>query len=92
MEGVLIFLKWTREEEEVLRKMYPKGTREAIMEALPDRTYNAITVRASRLGVSRSPLSSLGLRGRINFDPSVNLYDAEGRRVTLPVALEEEVK
>lgn len=44
-------VRWTLEEDTLLRKHYPKGSVEELMEALPGRTYKAIQSRASKLGV-----------------------------------------
>jgi hypothetical protein len=42
---------WTDAEHEVLRQLYPLQDKQAIMAALPGRTWNAIRMRAHRLGV-----------------------------------------
>lgn len=47
---------WTTGERRVLRDVYPNGTREAILAALPGRTWDAITAFASTQCVHRQRL------------------------------------
>ena len=49
MNGV----KWSIEEDTVIRKHYPSIDQENVMKLLPNRTWNAIGFRAGILGVSR---------------------------------------
>jgi len=42
---------WTKEEEDILRKLYGKVPIEEIMKVLKDRTYHAIMKKASYLGL-----------------------------------------
>lgn len=44
---------WTEDEDEVLRKMYPREDREAILHALPNRTWGSISQRVGEIGVQR---------------------------------------
>jgi hypothetical protein len=44
---------WTPEEEDVLRKMYPKEDAAVILQALPERSWTAIMNRAEKLGIKR---------------------------------------
>jgi hypothetical protein len=42
-------------EDEAIRKFYPTETPEKLLELLPGRTWRGIQVRASKLGVKRTP-------------------------------------
>jgi DNA invertase Pin-like site-specific DNA recombinase len=44
---------WTGDEEAVLRAMYPRADRAAILQALPTRAWKPIVARANELGLSR---------------------------------------
>ena len=45
--------KWTPEEEDLLRKLYPKGGINKCCEALPDRTHYAIRNRVDLMRLRR---------------------------------------
>ncbi|MDQ6659740.1 MAG: hypothetical protein M3Z24_02100 [Chloroflexota bacterium] len=44
---------WTREEDTLLKELYPTADTLAILHQLPTRNYNMLTARASTLGVTR---------------------------------------
>ena len=44
---------WSEEELQVLKKFYFKTSKEKLLEMLPNRTWNAIVARASKLGLKR---------------------------------------
>lgn len=44
---------WRKEEEDLLRMLWPSSSREAILAVLPGRTWAAINERAARLGLHR---------------------------------------
>lgn len=44
--------KWTEAELDILRQLYPLASREELETALPGRTYQAITLQASHIGVA----------------------------------------
>lgn len=44
--------KWTAEELATLRELYPTASRAALVEAFPGRSYQSITLRASREGLA----------------------------------------
>jgi hypothetical protein len=58
-------IKWTNEEIELLKKIYSKETLE-IKKTFPNRTYNAIKQKASKLGLKRK----FWEKKLINFQPS----------------------
>jgi len=45
--------KWTDDDIETLRRVYPTGTKAEIMAALPSKSWDAILCKASRLGISK---------------------------------------
>lgn len=47
------YVHWTEEELNILADIYPRGSHEDILEALPHRSWRAITVRASKTKVRR---------------------------------------
>jgi len=46
-------VKWSIEEDTVIRKHYPSIDQENVMKLLPNRTWNAIQFRGRTLGISR---------------------------------------
>jgi hypothetical protein len=44
---------WSKEEEEILRAMYPQADAAEILNALPDRSWSSIMARAERKGIKR---------------------------------------
>ncbi|MFP4117212.1 MAG: hypothetical protein ACLFQ8_03635 [Candidatus Aenigmatarchaeota archaeon] len=46
--------KWTDEEEEILKENYLKAGKEKMLELLPKRNWEAIKLKAMKLGVARS--------------------------------------
>ena len=44
---------WTVEEVEKLKELYPKAPIEELLKAFPNRSYNAIQLKAERLGLKR---------------------------------------
>lgn len=64
---------WTEEEIQRLKRLYPSDTSfEEIVEAFPNRTSNALRLKASRLGLRRPTIPSSG------FLPSTILLCSEG--------------
>ncbi len=45
--------RWTKEEDGLLRMMYPSSSADALVAAIPNRTWKAITLRARRLYINR---------------------------------------
>ncbi len=45
--------KWTEEEDERLKQLYNRVSREKIIEEFPDRTYSAIKCHAAKLGLGK---------------------------------------
>lgn len=45
--------RWTTEEDALLKMMYPSSSVDALLAALPDRSWKAINIRAIRLKLSR---------------------------------------
>jgi len=55
---------WRAEEDTLLRMMWPSSSREAIMAALPGRTWMAVSQRAGRLRINREWVKQQTPRGR----------------------------
>lgn len=53
-------MKWTDEEDAVLRRRYSDGAT-AVSRMLPGRTVKAVEQRAGRLGISRQQVKSDGI-------------------------------
>jgi 5-methylcytosine-specific restriction endonuclease McrA len=47
-------MKWTEEEDEILRRLWPRDLKEAVFTALPGRTPKSVGYRAELLGVRRT--------------------------------------
>lgn len=45
--------RWIIEETQALRELYPVASKSEIKEAIPDRTWHAITTKAKRMGINR---------------------------------------
>ena len=45
--------KWSDEETELLKKIYPTSTTEELLEAFPGRSYNSIRLKAYYLGIKK---------------------------------------
>ncbi len=80
---------WTPEEDEHIRANYPEGDKLAMLEALPDRTWNMIYQRALTLGVHRkvNTLNSIpqnvtiqDLNAIPDRDMAIKLVTEAGRR------------
>ena len=54
-DGIMIGKEWTKREMDVLTEGYRRMNREALQRALPERTWNAIRGKASRLMVHKKP-------------------------------------
>ena len=50
---VVTKLRWTDEEKFILPTVWPSSTRETVLKALPNRTWKAIEIMASRTKVKR---------------------------------------
>jgi DNA invertase Pin-like site-specific DNA recombinase len=55
---------WRAEEDSLLRMLWPSSSRQAIMAALPGRTWAAISQRAERLGIKREWVRLEAPKGR----------------------------
>jgi hypothetical protein len=54
--------RWKEEEDELLRMMYPSSSADALMAAIPNRTWKGISARAERLNLRRATCSTACLR------------------------------
>ncbi len=45
--------RWSTEEEETLRAIYPQGEKQEILQIFPDSSWDIIVKRASKLGIKR---------------------------------------
>jgi len=83
---------WTRAELVKLGEVYPdpEATIEQVMIALPDRTLNAIRLKASRLNIKRAT-PTLDLFLSINCVPWLNMIGPDGEKITLRAPGEKEI-
>lgn len=49
------YAKWTPTEEQWIKDHYKDSTRQEVEERFPYRTYNAVHIKASRMGIRRQP-------------------------------------
>lgn len=54
--------RWSDQEEKIIIDKYSTGDKTEILRLIPNRTWNAIVLRALRLGVSRKDFSNQSLR------------------------------
>lgn len=73
---------WLESEIRVLRENYAKGDIEQIMIGLPDRTLNAIRLKASRLNIRRAT-PTLDIFLFIDRHPWINVIGPDGEKITL---------
>jgi len=60
---------WTYEEEKKLRELYPRGSRSEIMKEIPNRSWDCIKARASKLGIRKK----FRIYKEIQWNPSPSL-------------------
>ncbi|RLG85142.1 MAG: hypothetical protein DRO39_06330 [Thermoprotei archaeon] len=93
--------KWSKEEIEILKKYYPTASRELLMKMLPGRSWNAIQLKAGRLGLRRvagnrcnlGPTPELAyIVGVLMGDGSVYVDKKGSYRIELQVRSEEFAK
>jgi DNA invertase Pin-like site-specific DNA recombinase len=65
--------RWTEEEKQLLREHYATAERSWLLEQLPDRGWDAITVKAGLLGAERSHSVGYWARESTNVGPSLRL-------------------
>jgi DNA-binding XRE family transcriptional regulator len=52
--GGTLMANWTKAQEKVLHMLWPASDPEAIQQAFPDHSWQAITCRAAKLGIRRN--------------------------------------
>lgn len=60
-------MKWTTEEDDSLRILYPGVDKDTILEYIPNRTWQAIQTRAKRFKIKKEPQSAID-----RFEKSIN--------------------
>lgn len=50
----MVYNRYSEEKKEVLRALYPDASKEEIMSAIPNRSWQSICERAHALGLHRS--------------------------------------
>jgi hypothetical protein len=67
---------WSKEEEEILKRIYTDAPIEDILEALPGRAWSSIKHKANKLGLSRRPICQL-YRIHLLQPPTLSISDVE---------------
>lgn len=70
--------RWTYEEEELLKEIYPNNTKKIILEKLK-RPWNNIYLKAKKIGLKRNPeiVKKEMIEGGKKSEPPVNVWTAE---------------
>lgn len=64
---------WTDEQKELLKQIYPNGTKKDLLKALKPKSWYAIYKEAKALGLTRNPLNM----GRPKKKPRIHLGHKE---------------
>jgi hypothetical protein len=59
---------WTKEELSILKALYPKASREELLKALPERTWNSIVLKARELELRREDPRIRMIISKMNTD------------------------
>lgn len=74
-------VRWTQEEDKVLRRMYQLSSVEALMTALSNRSWKGITLRAWRLKLSRNKGPNKWETWSKDDDNQLTIYHNKGMKI-----------